>query len=220
MRIASKIALVAAFCAVVGPARAESVSALVEEQARATLGATAAQAEMRVTLREGTPEEAALLTNFRINPNTGQFAAHAILEDGSAAVVQGLAVLTLEVPVPVRSLAPGDIVQSGDIRMERVHAGRISAWSVTDPADLVGQEVRHMLLAGRPVMKQAVSPPVVIRRGQMVSLRFRDAELSISTPARALADAPVGGDVKVVNLASNLVIQGIAIQDGTVEVSR
>jgi flagellar basal body P-ring formation protein FlgA len=220
MRIAGKIIAKLAFVASVSAANAGSIALLVEEQARAALGPAATQGDMRVTLREGAPDEAAFLANFRFNANTGQFAAHAILDDGSSAVIQGLAVLTLEVPVPVRSLAPGEIVGPDDIRMERVHSGRISAFSATDPADLIGQEVKHMLLAGRPVMKQAVSPPVVIRRGQLVSLRFQDAELSISAPARALSDASVGSEVKVVNLASNLVIQGVALSNGMVEVSR
>lgn len=220
MKITGKIIATLGLLASVSAADAGGLAVLVEEQARAALGPAATQGEMRVTLRDGAPEEAAFLTNFRFNANTGQFAAHAILEDGSSSVIQGLAVLTLEVPVPVRSLAPGDIVGPDDLRMERIHSGRISAFSATDPADLIGQEVKHMLQAGRPVMKQAVSPPVVIRRGQLVSLRFKDAELSISAPARSLADASVGAEVKVVNLASNLVIQGIALSNGMVEVTR
>jgi flagella basal body P-ring formation protein FlgA len=98
--------------------------------------------------------------------------------------------------------------------------GRLNDFSVTNPEDLVGQQVRRMLPEGRPVMVQSVMAPLVIDRGERVRIRFDDGAIVLTAPGRALNDAASGDTVRVVNLVSNLSLVGTAQADGTVEVTR
>ncbi len=127
---------------------------------------------------------------------------------------------SLSVPVPVRRLMPGDIVGDTDLRPIDLPSSRIGAFTITDPSELVGMQVRSLLTEGRAVMAQAVMQPLVVGRGSLVSIRYSDGALELSAPGRALGDAHRGQEVRIVNLVSNTAVVAIAIADGIVEVSR
>lgn len=204
-----------------GMTHAESLEGLITEAALETLGETFPDgASVEVRFRGVTPEEAAFLSDFRMNPATGQFAARAVSEDGLDTVVTGLAAITVPVPVPARMLKPEVIITEADIRMVTLPVQRVNAYAITKKEELVGREVRHMLSPGRPIMEQAVMMPIVIHRGDEVTLTYRDGDLAISVSGRAMGDAHQDQLVKVVNLASNLLVEGAAISEGNVEVTR
>ncbi|MGR3756488.1 MAG: flagellar basal body P-ring formation chaperone FlgA [Tranquillimonas sp.] len=198
---------------------AEVLSVLVEEKARETFGATLPDAgEFEITL-QGDPEtEAIMLSAFWMDASTGQFVANAVLPDGSTQRIAGLALLTVPVPVPVRNLMPDEILTEADLEVVRLASGRVGAFAVLDSAALVGMQVRRLLSKGRPIMSQSVIEPLVIDRGDLVSIRFRDGALELSAPGRALADAHLGQPVKIVNLVSNASVVGVAAGKGLVEV--
>lgn len=204
-----------------GMAQADTVEELVHEAALATLGDTFPEgAVVSVRFKGTAPEAAAFLSEFRMNPATGQFAARAISEDGTDTVVTGLAAITVPVPVPARNLKPDEIITEADIRIVSLPVQRVNAYAVTKKDELVGRQVRHMLTPGRPVMEQAVMMPIVIHRGDEVTITYRDGDLSLSVPGRAMGDAHQDQPVKVVNLSSNLLVEGTAVSEGNVEVTR
>lgn len=210
-------------CAALGvaQAQADTVEQLVHEAALATLGEAFPQgAQVSVRFRGTTPETASFLSDFRMNPATGQFAARAISDDGTATILTGLAAITVPVPVPARTLTPDAIIMEADIRIDTLPIQRVNAYAVTEKEDLIGRQVKHMLSPGRPVMEQSVMLPIVIHRGDDVTLTFRDGDLSISVPGRAMGDAHQDQPIKVVNLASNLLVEGKAVSEGNVEVKR
>ena len=204
-----------------GMAQADTVEDLVHEAALATLGDTFPEgAVVNVRFRGTAPEAAEFLSEFRMNPTTGQFAARAISEDGTGNIVTGLAAITVPVPVPSRNMKPNEIISEADIRMVSLPVQRVNAYAITKKEELVGRQVRHMLSPGRPVMEQSVMMPIVIHRGDEVTLTYRDGDLSLSVPGRAMGDAHQDQPVKVVNLSSNLLLEGTAVSEGNVEVTR
>ena len=201
-------------------AAAERVEVLVEDQVMYEFGAALPpEASLRVTYA---PEmgEAVMLKTFWLDRATGQFVADVLDAGGEIRRVAGMAVATLRAPVPVRQLMPGEIVTEADIAMVDFPVNRINNFAITDAGMLVGMEVRRLLNQGRLVMTQSVIPPRVIERGERVKITFSDAGLSLSASGRALSDAAAGEPVKVVNLASNRSIVGIAKADGIVEISQ
>jgi flagella basal body P-ring formation protein FlgA len=146
--------------------------------------------------------------------------AEVVRESAAVERISGLALVTVPVPVPARRLMPDEIIGEADLVTISLPMGRLNDFSVTDPADLVGQQVRRMLPEGRPVMVQSVMAPLVIDRGERVRIRFDDGAIVLTAPGRALNDAASGDTVRVVNLVSNLSLVGIAQADGTVEVTR
>ncbi len=202
-------------------ARAESLSVLIEEQARGTLGATLPEAaEFDIMLSTAGVEDAVMLSAYWMDPATGQFIANAVGADGAVHRVRGLATVMLQVPIPTRRLMPGDIVADNDLSVVRLPQGRLGAFTVTQRDELVGMQVRRMLAEGRPVMVQSIMQPLVIDRGDLITIHYADGPLKLTAPGRALGDAHRGQEVRIVNLASNTSLAGIAASEGIVEVYR
>lgn len=201
-------------------ASAETLHALVEERARAQLeGGPVAASSWRITSHPQVGE-VALLARFWIDPRTGQFLADALLESGEVRRVSGVALAVARVPVPVRRLMPDEIVGEGDLIEVEMPLARLPGFAVTDRSALVGWQVRRMLAEGRPVMAQSIMAPRAVTRGQRVTITLREGGLALSAPGRALGDAARGEMVKVVNLATNASVSGLAAADGVVEVIR
>lgn len=202
-------------------ALAEPVKDLVIEKARDTFGAELPEgAQFRVTFQRGGEVDAVLLSAFWMDPSTGQFLANAVTEDGVVERLQGLAILGLSVPVPVRRILPGEVLTKADLKDVDMPYARISAYAVTDAKDLVGKEVRRILSAGRPVISQSVIEPLVITRGDQVSIRYQDGRLALTAPGRAMDDAHRGQEIRIVNLVSNKLVTGVAKDGGVVEIIR
>ena len=91
---------------------------------------------------------------------------------------------------------------------------------VTDPQQVVGKQVRRMLSSGRPIQSQSIIEPLVIDRGDRVDIFFNDGLLALTSPGRALSDAHMGQEVRIVNLVSNKTVTAVATGNGTVEVLR
>lgn len=215
------LALLIAFTAFPVAGFAESLSVLVEEKAREMFGVTLPEAgEFAITFAAGAEgDDAVMFSDFWMDVTTGQFVANAVMAQGEVQRIVGLATLTVPVPVPVRRILPETILTEADFQIARLPHGRVGAFVVTDIDGLLGMQVRRVLAQGRPVMTQSVIKPLVIDRGDLVEIRFRDGLLDLSAPGRALASAHEGQEIKIVNLASNNSVIGIATANGIVEVS-
>jgi flagella basal body P-ring formation protein FlgA len=85
-------------------------------------------------------------------------------------------------------------------------------------SDVIGQEARVALYAGRPVLMGDIGPPAVITRNEIVALRYRANGINISTEGRALERGAIGDRIRVMNLGSRATLFGQILNDGTVEV--
>lgn len=84
--------------------------------------------------------------------------------------------------------------------------------------DVIGQEARVALYAGRPIRFGDIGPAAIIKRNQIVMLIYRRGGLSIATDARSLGRGGVGDLIRVMNLTSRTTVTGIIGADGTVTV--
>jgi flagella basal body P-ring formation protein FlgA len=86
-------------------------------------------------------------------------------------------------------------------------------------SDVIGQEARVVLYAGRPIMADDVGPPALVERNQTVRMIFRAGPVSILAEGRALGRAGVGDTLRVMNLESLNTVTGLVGPDGTVHVT-
>jgi flagella basal body P-ring formation protein FlgA len=214
----------AATVALVPPSRAGATTApideLVAERALDELGAQVPpNATIEVRLAEGGVAEGAFIKEFWIDPKSGQFIANVVSERGLVDRVWGMAMVTVEIPVPNRRLLPDEIVTEADLSMLSLPLQRVGTLSIHDPAALVGQQVRRVLALGRPVPVSSIAPPRIIDRGEKVKIRLRQGALELTAEGRALSDAHQGQELRVVNLSSNKALSAVAVAEGLVSVT-
>lgn len=125
----------------------------------------------------------------------------------------------LRVPVPTRHLPRGTIVGPDDFALREVHVPS-PALVVTEPASLIGREVRRPLTAGRPVPRRSVEDEKIVGRGDQVQVAFVAPGFRIEMEARALEPGAIGDVVRVINSRSNEIVSARVVDRGKLEVVR
>ena len=116
--------------------------------------------------------------------------------------------------VSTRVIRAGTVILAGDLT-------RVAAdipGTLTDPAQVAGQEAQVTLYPGRPIRPEQVGAPAVVARNQIVPLAFVAGGLTIVTEGRALSRGGVGDLIPVLNLASRNTVQGRVLPDRSVRV--
>jgi flagellar basal body P-ring formation protein FlgA len=123
-------------------------------------------------------------------------------------------VLTLRRPV-----ARGETLAATDVvSQKRVLAGLGSPY-VARVEDLAGRLTRRPLAEGTALTADALSAALLIHRGQTVTLAASTGGIEIRATGRAMADAAASQRIRVQNLDSLKVVEGVAESDGVVRVS-
>lgn len=118
--------------------------------------------------------------------------------------------------VASRLLPLGTVISAEDLRP----AERDVGGSVKDAEQAIGQEVRRTVFAGRPILVGDLRTVSLVRRNDVVSLRFVTGGLSIRTEGRALDRGSAGESISVMNLTSRTVVRGVVSGPGQVEVAQ
>lgn len=121
-----------------------------------------------------------------------------------------------DVVTPVRTLRPGTLISEADLTIKP--GDRPGAFDRI--SDVVGQEARSALYAGRPISFEAIGPPALVNRNQIVSIHFKKHGLMITTDGRALERGGIGDRVRIMNLSSRTTLFGFVQADGTIKVTQ
>jgi flagella basal body P-ring formation protein FlgA len=118
-----------------------------------------------------------------------------------------------------RAMARGETIGAGDVSVQtRVLAGLASPY-VSQVAELSGRVTRRPLPAGTAVTADAMAAALLIHRGQSVTLAAVTAGIEVRAPGLAMGDAAANQRVRVQNLNSLKIVEGVADTDGVVRVS-
>jgi len=104
------------------------------------------------------------------------------------------------IAVARRPLRRGEIVQASDVELQMPPAGTDTAGLITRLEDLVGQETTRSVATGQPLEISWVRKPVLVRRGEIVTVFARGNQLQVRTQARAAGDGGLGDIVTVERL--------------------
>jgi flagellar basal body P-ring formation protein FlgA len=124
--------------------------------------------------------------------------------------------VTVDVVVLSAAVGHGQTLGSDDLRHESRNVARLGGAYLTRIEDAEGMVLRHPVPPGTVLAPRLVERPKVVRRGQRVRLVVRDGGLSVRSDGEALADAAEGDRVRVRNLGSRLVVEGVVDAQGAV----
>ncbi len=139
--------------------------------------------------------------------------------DGERVRVQGKVYRMVDMPVPVRPIAPLEVIRGRDIEMVRLRVDQVGPTHINDPDKLVDKSARRVLPAGQPVRVGDISAPVLVPKNGMVNVKVASARLNIVMQGKALEDGAEGESVRVLNTRSNKIIQGVVNGRGEVVVT-
>jgi len=137
---------------------------------------------------------------------------------------------SLYVPVRVEVLANvvvlagpvsrGDSLSPADVRLELHDIARLSGGYLTDIDDVEGMALRRLARPGTVLNDSLLEPERIIRRGERVRLQSGAGGFAVQGEGEALTDAAAGERVRIRNVDSGIVIEGIARSPGLVVMRR
>jgi flagella basal body P-ring formation protein FlgA len=122
---------------------------------------------------------------------------------------------TADTVLAARTIRAQSLIMPQDLVVKQVEV----IGAISDPSEVIGQEARVALYAGRPIRIGDVGPPAVVERNQIIALIYEQSGVSIITEGRSLGRAGPGEQVRVMNLSSRITVSGQVLPDGRVIVS-
>lgn len=101
------------------------------------------------------------------------------------------------VVVTAQSLAPGTIIRPSDVRLQSGLLPESPEQCFRSVEEVVGYETARALPAGTILLRQSVRAPLLVRRGDVVTVYCRAAGIRVRTMARARSDGAMGELVEV-----------------------
>lgn len=115
----------------------------------------------------------------------------------------------VQVPVLAKSMRSGDIISAGDIAYIRLRQDAVTPVMILDEQKMVGMTPRRGITADRPVTPSDLVPPRVVSKGDLVTVMLQNGPIALTVQGRALDAGAQGETVRVMNTASNTVMQAV-----------
>jgi len=143
---------------------------------------------------------------------TGRFTG-VVLVTGAAMVplrlrLTGQADEIAHVVVAARRLAAGSVLRPGDMKFAAVHASTLHGDVVRDPAQALGQALRHAAASGEPLPVAELQRPVAIAKGAHVTMEIHMPGLIVVAQGTALESGAFGDRIQVLNPVSHMQVEG------------
>jgi flagella basal body P-ring formation protein FlgA len=104
------------------------------------------------------------------------------------------------VVVAAKAIGRGEIIRSTDLRLERPETATGSAETLHAVDDAIGMEAAQAIPAGAVLRRSLLRSPIMVRRGEAITVYSRTAGIRVRVSARAREDAALGDLVTVESL--------------------
>ncbi len=150
------------------------------------------------------------IKNFRYDRASRRFTGLLQAPAEAPTVVQpvsGQVFRTAEVPVLKRRLRKSQIIAEDDIEWISMRSDRVSRNVITDAGDLIGKAPRRPLTAGSLIRMADVREPVLVAKGNTVTMVYKTRFMTLTARGKALDDGSRGATVRVMNPQSKRVVE-------------
>lgn len=125
---------------------------------------------------------------------------------------------TAAVVVAAHALVFGTVLTTKDLILEQRDLGGLPQGYLDDPAIAVGLTANRAIAGGAILTNQQLLGAPAVQRGQSVTLVADAGGISVRMAGRALSDGVVNQRIKVENLSSGKIVEGIARSAQVVEI--
>jgi len=123
-----------------------------------------------------------------------------------------------KVLVLTRNIAAGEVISTDMLTLETRDSTRMVGAPLSDIETAIGQTARRALAAGSVLTAAHLRAPVLVRRGDQVTLVSRQHGLAVRMAGHALSAGAVGERISAENASSRRRVQGVVLDNGEVHV--
>jgi len=132
-------------------------------------------------------------------------------------LVPALARVYRPVAIASRNLQRGDVISENDLTTDVKDISNFRMGFALTADALIGKEVKSAINKGETFRNSSLDSPLVIRRGDTVSMEATVGEISVRSSGTAVSDGRIGQQIRVKNLQSARVINARVIASGRVQ---
>ena len=137
---------------------------------------------------------------------------------GKRYAVAGHAYALVAVPVPAHRISEGDVIAAADLTTLDQRQDALRSDTAQSASSLIGKVAKRNLDINQPVQERFVGMPIVVRRGDRVTMIVTNDGITLTAEGRALSDAGMGETVHLSNAASSKTVDGIVTGPNTAEI--
>jgi len=160
------------------------------------------------------------IDQLNFDPSNGRFTA--LLTWGNRANdhrrLSGRFERMAQVPVLIARVMRGSLISKSNIQWIPVPETRLTRTTITDLEHLTGMSAKRSLQPGRPVTLGDVRRPLLVNKGETVTLLLTTPSMQLSTKGRALQAGSNGDTIRISNLQSNTIIDAVITGPGRARV--
>jgi flagella basal body P-ring formation protein FlgA len=123
---------------------------------------------------------------------------------------------TVRIVVPAHDIARGDVIGESDLTYTTVDGNALMSGVPTNMDEIKGMQARRVLSAGQPFRSDDLRRPIVILKGQTVTMQFSAPGVELVAMGRAMSEGGIGDTVTIQNPASFRMISATVTAPGTV----
>jgi flagella basal body P-ring formation protein FlgA len=125
---------------------------------------------------------------------------------------------TSAVTIAARTIVTGSVLTDKDVRIEQRDIPELPPGYLDDPTVAIGLTAARPISSGAVITNQLLVGAKAVQRGQTVTLIADSGAMSIRMEGRAMSDALINQRVKVENLSSGKIVEGVARSQQVVEI--
>lgn len=133
--------------------------------------------------------------------------------------VQAEVTIVLDIVVADAMLERGQVISEGDLTIEPHDIGNLPQGYFDDTGKIAGMIARRTIKPGDLINSHMLKRAYMVKRGESVYLVVKTPGLQVQMKGKALGNATKGNTVRVKNLSSNRIVEGIATAPGVVSIS-
>ncbi|MCK4707491.1 MAG: flagellar basal body P-ring formation protein FlgA [Gammaproteobacteria bacterium] len=123
-----------------------------------------------------------------------------------------------EIYVSNGSLSKDHILREEDLYKSRKDLAKLPFGYITKPKNIIGKQLKRHIQAGRIISPSQLRNPVVIQRGEIISLQRKTSDFMISMKGTAMMNGAIGERIRVKNNSSKRIVEGTITRAGIVSI--
>jgi flagella basal body P-ring formation protein FlgA len=172
------------------------------------------------------PTEAAqgiAIDGLTIDRHTGRVSAFVSAPPGDPAAkrrqVTAMLIYRVAVPVLAHAMTAGTTILAADVDTVTMRRDGLPPDCATDPSQLIGKASVRGIEQGKPVRLSDLAAPLLVHRGELVTVVLETGNLHLTSQGKALEDGAAGAVVRIQNTKSTRVIDATVLSGGVVGVA-